>query len=380
MRVSYRETSYRRYTQWVMTLLAVVSLYQSGKGQPKTNGYVLSATLTGFPDSTRFYLYDLASSRVDSAQLVGQQVQFKGQVGEASVYQLRPAKGGGYCNLWLENKIIHLRGNKNALQESVISGSSLNAIAQTVEATHRDLDKRRDSLMATAMNAMQRRDTVVMKTLLKQVNSIDQAVTKTRVQTIIRLKPSIVTLKELYFLRNDLTQDSLRHLFQQFAPALQATRYGRVVQQYISTKELKIGDEFIDLMGETIHHQPGKLSDYTGQVVLLDFWASWCVPCRSSNRTLAQLYQAYHKDGFTIVSFSLDMDALAWQRATIADTITWPNLSDLKGNLSTQAARYRVRGIPKSFLINRQGKITRIYSGYSTDDNLMETVKTLLSQ
>jgi thiol-disulfide isomerase/thioredoxin len=101
-----------------------------------------------------------------------------------------------------------------------------------------------------------------------------------------------------------------------------------------------------------------KLSDLRGQIVLLDFWASWCGPCRRENPTVVKLYEKYKDEGFTIMSVSLDKDKLKWLQAIEKDKLSWPNhVSDLNGWASSAPKKYGVSGIPFTVLIDRDGKI-----------------------
>jgi len=101
-----------------------------------------------------------------------------------------------------------------------------------------------------------------------------------------------------------------------------------------------------------------KLSDLRGKVVLLDFWASWCGPCRRENPNVVKLYEKYEKSGFTVMSVSLDRDLDAWKAAIEKDNLKWPNhVSDLQQWSSKVAQQYQVRGIPFTVLIDTTGKI-----------------------
>ncbi len=103
-----------------------------------------------------------------------------------------------------------------------------------------------------------------------------------------------------------------------------------------------------------------SLSDLRGNVVLLDFWASWCGPCRKENPNVVKMYHKYNKEGFTVMSVSLDKDATKWQAAIEKDGLEWPNhVSDLKGWSSSAGQLYGVRGIPFTVLIDKEGKIIK---------------------
>ncbi len=101
-----------------------------------------------------------------------------------------------------------------------------------------------------------------------------------------------------------------------------------------------------------------KLSSLKGKVVLIDFWASWCGPCRKENPNVVNIYGKYHDKGFEVYSVSLDKDRASWLAAITKDNLSWPNhVSDLKYWKSEGAATYGVTSIPATFLIDKKGKI-----------------------
>lgn len=101
-----------------------------------------------------------------------------------------------------------------------------------------------------------------------------------------------------------------------------------------------------------------KLSDLRGKIVMIDFWASWCSPCRMENPNVVRLYKKYHDKGFEIYSVSLDKTRDAWVRAIQQDGLEWPNhVSDLRGWTSSGGASYGIRSVPSTVLVDRDGKI-----------------------
>lgn len=119
-----------------------------------------------------------------------------------------------------------------------------------------------------------------------------------------------------------------------------------------------VGTVVPDIIMKSPDGKTYKLSDLRGQVVLLDFWASWCGPCRRENPVVVAAYQKHKDKGFTVFSVSLDGDVNRWKNAITQDHLDWPyHVSDLKKWGNTAAKKYKVSGIPASFLIDKEGKL-----------------------
>lgn len=122
-------------------------------------------------------------------------------------------------------------------------------------------------------------------------------------------------------------------------------------------ESLALGAPAPELAGRAPDGSAVALSGLRGKVVLLDFWASWCGPCRSENRHYVELYQTHRDAGFEILAVSVDHDERGWKAAIAKDRATWQHLSDLVGWKSPLAATYQVTALPASFLIDREGRI-----------------------
>jgi len=122
-------------------------------------------------------------------------------------------------------------------------------------------------------------------------------------------------------------------------------------------KKVDIGKQAIDFSSTTPDGQQLKLSAFYGNYLLLDFWASWCGPCRRENPNLVKVYAKFKSKGFTIFSVSLDQKKENWVEAIAKDNLTWTHVSDLKFWESAPAKLYAVRNIPSNFLIDPQGNI-----------------------
>ncbi|MFA8435009.1 MAG: peroxiredoxin family protein [Marinifilaceae bacterium] len=132
----------------------------------------------------------------------------------------------------------------------------------------------------------------------------------------------------------------------------------------VNAQGLNVGDKAPEIIQKSITGEVVKLSSFKGQMVLIDFWSSWCKPCRKENKYLVKAYQKFKNrefkngEGFTILSVSLDSKEISWKRAIAKDSLTWPyHVSDFKSWRSSTAKKYKVRSIPQSYLIDGNGII-----------------------
>jgi thiol-disulfide isomerase/thioredoxin len=103
-----------------------------------------------------------------------------------------------------------------------------------------------------------------------------------------------------------------------------------------------------------------SLKESLGKATLIDFWASWCHPCRQENPNVVALYKAFHSKGLNIISVSLDEDAVSWKEAIVKDKLTWTQVSNLKEMKDPIALQYGITQIPTTFLLDAKGKIVAI--------------------
>jgi peroxiredoxin len=124
--------------------------------------------------------------------------------------------------------------------------------------------------------------------------------------------------------------------------------------------QMKPGQNAVELSLPDMNGKMVSLSELKGKVVLIDFWASWCGPCRHNNPKLVKLYNKYHGRGLEIYGISLDEDPNSWIRAVHHDRLNWIQVIDDKGWEASSANAYGVDMIPSSFLIDQQGVIQTI--------------------
>ncbi len=148
------------------------------------------------------------------------------------------------------------------------------------------------------------------------------------------------------------------------------------VQQMALLKAVQVGQSAPAFTINNLEGKPLSLADFKGKFVLLDFWASWCQPCRQENPNVVKVYNKFKNKNFDILGISLDTDKAAWQNAIKADGLTWHHVSELKDFNGETVRKYQVDAIPSSFLINPQGIIVaKNLRGEELDAFLSKTLK-----
>ncbi|MBS1650651.1 MAG: AhpC/TSA family protein [Bacteroidetes bacterium] len=122
-------------------------------------------------------------------------------------------------------------------------------------------------------------------------------------------------------------------------------------------KGTMVGSPATDFTQNTADGKPIKLSSYKGKVVLVDFWASWCRPCRLENPNVVAAYKRYKDKGFTVLGVSFDSNKEAWLNAVAQDELTWQHVSDLKGWGNEVGKTYSISSIPQNILVDKEGVI-----------------------
>lgn len=140
--------------------------------------------------------------------------------------------------------------------------------------------------------------------------------------------------------------------------SIMETKYGKLAADRLALmRGSAIGNVVYDFKQNTADGKTIKLSDYRGKYLLVDFWASWCGPCRMENPNVVAAYKKYKDKGFTILGVSFDQDKAKWLSAVEKDQLTWDQVSDLKGWGNEAARIFSISSIPQNILIDKDGKI-----------------------
>jgi peroxiredoxin len=334
----------RMHKAKVSLLLSVVFISTISIAQIQKRKFEITGKLSGFPDSTILYLYKnihRQTELIDSAFIINSGFHFAGSLKEYAVNVILQAKNSNnFKYFWLENSAITFTGEKGKFTEAIITGS---------------------------------------KTEDEQ-NRFIIAVGGDRQKTIsyIRNHPnSIVGVYFLSFMASTWGKDTSAILYNNLSKELKNTSFGKDVLAFItSNKNLKVGDKYADFTEPNAEGKDISLSSFKGKAVLLDFWGSWCGPCRENNPRLVEIYNEFNSKGFEILGIAADVEKKDWISAIKKDGLIWQNVTDLKGWNNKAALIYGIYKYPTNYLIDRDGIIVAIdLKGDALRDKLCEILK-----
>lgn len=212
--------------------------------------------------------------------------------------------------------------------------------------------KPNDSLSATAIDSLKKTDSVQYENTAKELKEYAKSL-------LDKSTSAAFTMYVLYFFAPDpnnpkAVEFSSTEMYEIITKASSQFPSSTALADWKKTLRSNKAPDFTlsDTSGKSV-----SLSSFKGKYVLLDFWASWCRPCRMENPNIVAAYNQFKDKNFTILSVSLDNNKQAWLKAIHDDGLTWNHVSDLKGWNSEVAAVYRVQGIPYNFLLDPNGNI-----------------------
>ena len=327
-----------------------------------SEGFVIEGQIEGAPDGWVFFLHQQADSAVtDSVKITHGHFRFTGKVDEPTLFSLSLPNSMQELDFFVENANIHIQGHADSLAQARVTGSPAQ---QDYEAYQQQMQPFNQQYMALyqAYEDAVRAGTLTQKqdSINAAANHIDSLQTAAMVSFITQHPKSVVSAWVVT--RSNLIYEPdvqiLDKIYQSLDTTVRATHYGKQIFQTLEiARRTAIGQPAPDFTLPDTSGQPLSLSSLRGKYVLVDFWASWCGPCRMENPHVVQAFQKYKNRNFTILGVSLDKDRASWLQAIHEDQLYWHQVSDLKYWNNAAARLYGIQAIPANFLLDPQGKI-----------------------
>lgn len=350
-------------------IFLVFAIIASCKNKSDTEGFTIQGTAKNVPDGTHILLYFFPNTHkvVDSTVVMDEKFQFKGSLDRPTLAHVRMPNSRDDKTFWLENAEIKVVGEKGRFSDAEITGSKTQDESILLLARKDSIFKEMEKLEAMVTDS--NRDSLFM--IYEQMQNVEVSINQ---KFIAEYPESYESLTRLNWSKERLGGHKTEQLFSSLDKELQLSEEGKAIQEFIAKNQtFDIGDNYADFEQSNTTGQMVRLSEIKGKYTLLEFWASWCGPCRSFNPELVELYDQYHDQGFEILGVSLDSDKDRWENAIEKDGLTWTNVSDLKGSNNEAAMIYGVRDIPDNFLIDENGKIVaRFIRGDALKNKLKE--------
>lgn len=204
----------------------------------------------------------------------------------------------------------------------------------------------------------QKADTLFFKALDKKVTEMQASRRKKIVEFALKNPNSYFAMHNLSEANYGTKPEVILAAFNKMSEELRLSYNGQSLYKMLSADKITaLGAVAPNFTQKDVDGKPVSLSDYKGKYVLVEFWASWCAPCRAESPNLLKQYAAYKDKGFEILGVSVDSDKAKWLEAIKKDGLTWTQVSDLKGWESDARKVYGISGVPANFLISPDGKI-----------------------
>ncbi len=332
--------------------------------------FTIKGKVGSYDAPAKVFLYYENPQRIDTAKILHGEFIFKGSIQTPGKAALILDHTGNGLSIPKEkdilNPIILEKGtisvnSPDSMKNATVGGTSSNVGMQMLKEMFTQLMKESQEIYQNytiASDSLKSSDNFV-QSINKKMIAVKERLNQNLKIFIKNQRENMSGLEALnIYMNQNKGATDLESLFNELSSDVKKTDAGKKVYMAIlRSKIIDIGSLAVDFEQKDTAGKTVKLSDFRGKYVLLDFWASWCGPCRRESPVLREAYQTFKDKGFTILGVSLDENKRDWLKAIEEDGLGWTHVSDLEGWKGEVSKTYGIRSIPSNYLIDPQGKI-----------------------
>jgi peroxiredoxin len=330
--------------------------------QPAVNNkYTLSGVFTKIKSGKVFLtVYDGDQPKKDSAAISNGRFTFKGSLAKPSMAVLyMPSRKNDWLQFYAEPGVIMVSGPGDSLKLLKITGSKINDDNRKLASMLKPIDDWESRNYEVYKKASAEKNQKVLDSL----DELDETIMLERKKLVREFVEhntasvrSAMAVEENYGFYSEASD--VEPLYNMLSEKVRQSASGQNVKKMLDVyKTVAVGMIAPDIKQPGTDGKDISLSSLKGKYVLVDFWASWCGPCRKENPNIVKAYNQYKGKGFEIFGVSYDNKKDKWEGAIKKDSLTWPQVSDLKGWQNATAETYYIKAIPSNLLVDKEGRI-----------------------